>query len=153
MDEARLIEKLRRVEMLFAGATTQGEKVAAEHAKNRILERLRLHEKEDPAVEYRFSMADMWSRKLFLALVRRYGIRPYRYPGQRRTTVMAKVSKKFVEETLWPEFQELARALRVYLADVTDRVVRRVIHEDDSEAEIVQEPPRLSPCEVPQSGE
>jgi len=30
MDEARLIEKLSRVEALFAGATTPGERVAAE---------------------------------------------------------------------------------------------------------------------------
>ena len=146
MDEARLIEKLRRIEMLFAKAATEGEKVAAEHAKNRILERLRLHEKEDPPVEYRFAMSDMWSRKLFLALVRRYDIRPYRYPGQRHTTVMAKVSKKFVDETLWPEFQELSRTLRVYLTDVTNRIVRQVIHEDDSEAELVESPPLLPPC-------
>lgn len=72
MDEARLIDKLRSIEALFAGATTTGEKVAAERARGRILERLKLWEKEDPPVEYRFSMADMWSRKVFVALLRRY---------------------------------------------------------------------------------
>lgn len=71
MDEARLIEKLRLIEALFAGATTAGEKVAAERAKSRILERLKLWEKEDPPIEYQFSMADMWSRKVFVALLRR----------------------------------------------------------------------------------
>ncbi len=44
-------------------------------------------------------MGDMWSRKVFVALLRRYGIRPYRYKRQRYTTVMAKVSKKFVDRT------------------------------------------------------
>ena len=62
MDEAKLIEKLRLVEALFAGTTTEGEQVAADHARQRILERLRSMEAEDPPVEYRFSMEDMWSR-------------------------------------------------------------------------------------------
>lgn len=143
MDEARLSDKLRLIEALFSGATTEGEKVAAERARDRILERLKLWEKDDPPVEYRFSMADMWSRKVFLALLRRYGIRPYRYSGQRYTTVMAKVSKRFVDETLWPEFQEISETLRTYLSDVTDRVVRQVIHQDSSEAEVIERPTLL----------
>ena len=143
MDEARLIDKLRLIEALFSGATTEGEKVAAERARDRILERLKLWEKEDPPVEYRFSMADMWSRKVFVALLRRYGIRPYRYSGQRYTTVMAKVSKRFVDETLWPEFQEFSETLRSYLSDVTDRVVQQVIHQDSSEAEVIEKPKQL----------
>ena len=143
MDEARLIDKLRLIEALFSGATTEGEKVAAERARDRILERLKLWEKEDPPVEYRFSMADMWSRKVFFALLRRYGIRPYRYTGQRYTTVMARVSKRFVNETLWPEFQEISETLRSYLSDVTDRVVQQVIHQDSSEAEVIERPKQL----------
>ena len=143
MDEATLIDKLRLIEALFAGATTEGEKVAAERARSRILERLKLWEKEDPPVEYRFSMADMWSRKVFVALLRRYGIRPYRYSGQRYTTVMARVSKRFVDATLWPEFQEISETLRSYLSDVTDRVVHQVIHQDSSEAEVIEKPKQL----------
>ena len=140
LDEARLIEKLRLIEALFAGATTPGEKDAADRARQRILERLRSCERADPPVEYRFSMGDMWSRKVFVALLRRYGIKPYRYSGQRYTTVMAKVSKRFVNETLWPEFQEISETLQRYLSDVTERVVRQVIHQDSSEAVVVDEP-------------
>ena len=143
MDEARLIERLRLIETLFSGATTDGEKVAAERARNRIRERLALWEKAEPPVEYRFSMADMWSRKVFVALLRRYGIRPYRYSGQRYTTVMASVSKGFVDETLWPEFQEISDTLSRYLSDVTDRVVHQVIHQDSSEAEVIDRPTQL----------
>lgn len=143
MDEARLIDKLRLIEALFAGATNEGEKVAAERAKSRILERLKLWEKEDPPVEYRFSMGDMWSRKVFVALLRRYNIRPYRYSGQRYTTVMARVSKRFVDETLWPEYQKISETLRSYLSSVTDRVVQQVIHQDSSEAEVLDKPMQL----------
>jgi hypothetical protein len=143
MDEARLVDKLRLIEALFAGATTPGEKVAAERARGRILERLEQLEREAPPVEYRFTMADMWSRKVFVALLRRYGIQPFRYTGQRYTTVMARVTKRFVDETLWPEFQEISKNLQDFLSEVTDRVIREVIHQDSSEAEVVEAPRQL----------
>lgn len=44
MDETKLIEKLRLIEALFAGAATDGEKNTAKKAKQRILERLKLLE-------------------------------------------------------------------------------------------------------------
>jgi hypothetical protein len=96
----------------------------------------------------RFSMADMWSRKVFVALLRRYGIRPYRYSGQRYTTVMANVSQGFVTETLWPQFQEIFQTLQACLSEVTDRVVHQVIHQDDSDAEVVEKPKQLMPTEA-----
>jgi hypothetical protein len=143
MDEARLIEKLRAIEALFAGATTPGEKLAADRARQRIRERLEAWEQEAPPVEFRFTLADMWSRKVFVALLRRYGIRPYRYPRQRRTTVVATVSQRFVDETLWPEFRQISQSLQAYLAEVTERVVSQVLHADASEAEVVAEPKQL----------
>jgi len=149
LDEARLIEKLRAIEALHARPGSEGERAAAGNARQRILERLRELADADPPVEYRFSMADMWSRRVFLALLRRYEIRPYRYRGQRHTTVMAKVSKGFVDETLWPEFQALSSTLRSYLDEVTGRVVAEVIHADVSEATEVEEPKQLTFDEQP----
>lgn len=134
MDESRLIEKLQAIEALFAGATTAGERVAADEAKKRILERLRNNAHEDPPVEYRFKLADAWSRRVFIALLRRYGISPYRYARQRKTTVMAKVPRRFVDETLWPEFEQLSQVLREHLEATTDRIVAQVLHQDVSEA-------------------
>lgn len=98
------------------------------------------------------SLGDVWSRKVFLALLRRYGIKPYRYRRQKHTTVMARVSKRFVNETLWPEFQEIDRILRTYLADVTDRVVSRVLHGDVSEATVVEENHQLEPASTGHAG-
>ena len=144
VDEAKLIERLRLVEALHAGATTKGEKIAAERARERILERLKLWEQTDPPIEFQFSMADMWNRKVFVALLRRYNITPYRYPGQRYTTVMARISRRFVDETLWPEFLDISKSLRAYLSEVTDRVVAEVIHRDRSDAEVVEKPDRKS---------
>jgi len=138
-DEARLVEKLKRIEALFAGAVTQGERAAAANAMQRIRGRLRELHKTDPPTEFKLRLVDMWSRRLLVALLRRYGIRPYRYHRQKRTTVMAKVSKRFVEETLWPEFRELDDTLRTYLEEITDRVIREGVYADTSEAEIIKE--------------
>ena len=63
-DEPRLLEKLRAIEALFAGATTDGERAAAAEARSRIQLRLRSLEVSDPPVEYRFALGDGWSRKL-----------------------------------------------------------------------------------------
>jgi hypothetical protein len=144
MDEAKLREKLSRIEALFAGATTDGERVAAGEARRRIQQRLQSVERLDPPVEFRFTLADVWSRKLFLALLRRYDLKPYRYRGQRRTTVMVKAPKPFVSETLWPEYQQINAAMRTYLDEVTDRIIAEVIHGDSSEAAEVAEPPKLA---------
>lgn|GEM_PF-193792 len=137
MDEAKLLEKLRKLEALHAGGATEGERTAAKLGRDRILKRLKEIEKTDPPVEYRFTLNDMWSRRLFTALLRRYGIRPYRYSGQRYTTVMARVSKRFVDETLWPEYTEFANTLTDYLSQVTDRVISEVLEQQSSEVDVL----------------
>ncbi len=139
MNESKLIEKLKLIEALFAGATTEGEKDAAFNALQRIKDRLKEIQKTDLPVEYKFTMSDMWSRKLFVALLRRYGIKPFRYHRQRHTTVMAKVPKSFVDDTLWPEFRELDKTLRTYLDDITNKVISETIHSNNSEAEVVKQ--------------
>jgi hypothetical protein len=78
MDEAKLREKLSRIEALFAGATTEGERVAAAEARRRIQARLESAGRIDPAVEYRFTLGDAWARKVFVALLRRYDLKPFR---------------------------------------------------------------------------
>lgn len=137
IDEQQLIEKLQRIERLHSGATTVGERIAAANALERIRQRLEEARQSDPPVEYQFTMSDMWSRKLFVALLRRYGIRPYRYHRQRHTTVMARVPEQFVEETLWPEFEDLNKTLRSYLDEVTNRILSESVFADSSEAEVI----------------
>jgi tRNA nucleotidyltransferase (CCA-adding enzyme) len=132
--EAELRDKLRKIEALFAGAATAGERLAAEAARDRVRARLAERQRRDPMIEMQFSMPDQWSRALFLALSRRYGLQPYRYRRQRLTTVMIRVPRGFVDEVLWPEFAELNQALTSYLNEVTLRVIREAVHADASEA-------------------
>jgi hypothetical protein len=137
--ESQLREKLRKIEALFAGAGTAGERLAAEAALERVRARLAELGRRDPSIEMQFSMSDQWSRHLFLALCRRYGMRPYRYHRQRRNTVMVRAPKGFIDEVLWPEFTELDVALKAYLHDITLRVIREEVFADASEAQEVPE--------------
>jgi hypothetical protein len=137
--ESQLREKLRKIEALFSGAGTAGERLAAEAALERVRARLADIGRRDPAVETQFSMPDQWSRQLFTALCRRYGLKPYRYRRQRHTTVVIRAPKGFIDMVLWPEFTELNQALQTYLNEVTLRVIRDEIYSDASDAQEVAE--------------
>lgn len=137
--ESQLREKLRKIEALFAGAGTAGERLAAEAALERVRIRLAELGRRDPPVEMQFSMPDQWSRHLFLALCRRYGLKPFRYERQRRNTIMVRVPKGFADQVLWPEFVELDNALQAYLHQVTLRVIREEVFADVSEVQEVRE--------------
>ena len=136
MTEDELVVKLRKIEQLFARAGTDGERQAAGNASDRIRVRLQALDQQESAIEYRFSLADGWSRSLFIALLRRHHLRPYRYRGQRHTTVMVRVAKSFVEQTLWPEFQQCQAVLYDHLEVVTKRVIAQAIGGADGDVEI-----------------
>jgi len=148
-EERRLIDKLRKIEALFARATSDGERVAAENASGRIRQRLEQLERSERALEFRFSVPDAWSKSLFIALLRRYGIEPYRYAGQRRTTVMARVTRTFADEVLWPEYQQLNAMLREHLEAITKRVIAQAIHGNQAD---VEERPGQEPVKTADRG-
>ncbi len=125
--EQPLREKLRKITALFEGAATPGERQAAAAAIDRIRQ-----EREKP--EIKFSMADQWQRRLFSALCRRYGLEPYRYKGQRYTTLIIRAPRSFVDRTLWPEYLELQAALHSYLNHATERIIREEVYGDAGEA-------------------
>lgn len=134
MDEATLEDKLRKIEALHAGTTNTGEKEAARLAAERIRARLAEVRSREPDVEMSYRLPDPWTRKLFLALCRRYGLTPFRRYRQRSSTVQVVAPRSFHEDTLWPEFQALSEELRNHLSDITERVIRETIHGDISEA-------------------
>lgn len=145
MTEAELIALLGKIQALHARAGTEGERHAAAAARDRILGRLQAarSERPPPEVEHRLAVHDPWGRRLLLALLRRHGVRPYRYPRQHRTTIMVRATRRFIEDELWPEFQALDRELGVYLGAATDRIIAAAVHPDGSDAEEVPDAARL----------
>jgi len=133
-DEHQLRDKLRKIYALFEGATTAGERSAAAAAIERVKKALGATMKTEQPQEYQFTLPDRWQRRLFSALCRRYDLAPYRYKRQRYTTVMVRVPKSFVDQTLWPEYQQLREALNEYLNDATERIIREEVYRDTEEA-------------------
>jgi hypothetical protein len=138
-----LRDKLRKIEALFAGAATNGEKAAAGAAAERIRERLKRTAGRERPEEMRFSIPDVWSRRLFIALCRRYGLQPFRHRRMHRQSMVIDVPRSFVDQVLWPEFQELNAALIAYLSEITDQVIREEVHRETGEAQEVDEPALL----------
>ena len=145
MEESKLLERLRLIEALHAGATSTGEKVAAAEARKRIQARLASIAKEDPPIEFRFSLVDGWSAQAVRGAVPALRREAVSLPGPAAHDPDGPASpRRFVEDTLWPEFQELSGVLRAHLEEVTDRLISSAIHADVSEASEVNEPARLS---------
>jgi len=132
--EGTLLEKLRKIEALHAGTKIDGEREAARRAAERIRARLAELRGAEQDVELLYRLPDPWTRKLFLALCRRYGLKPYRESGRRYSTIQVRAPKTFHDRTLWPEFQALSKELRTHLDELTERVIREAIDEDVSEA-------------------
>src|ERR1019366_9598658 len=88
--EGTLLEKLRKIEALHAGTKIDGEREAARRAAERIRARLAELRGREEEVELLYRLPDPWTRKLFLALCRRYGLKPFREPGRRYSTVQVR---------------------------------------------------------------
>ncbi|MDE0826120.1 MAG: hypothetical protein OSA48_04850 [Akkermansiaceae bacterium] len=132
MTRDELLEKITKVEALFLRTDSLGEMTAAHAALERL--NTQLDKLAGEPQEYKFSMPDPWKRQLFLALVRRHQLAPYRLPRQRQTTVMVKVEKAFLDTILWPQYLELSKLLHSYLSEVTEDIITQGIHNDLSEA-------------------
>ena len=146
--ESQLRDKLRKIEASFAGAGTAGGRLAAEAALARVRVRLAELGQQDPPVESQFSMPDQWSRHLFLALCRRYGLQPYRLYRQRRNTVMVRAPRaSSIKCRGWSSPSSTA-PLQAYLHEVTLRIIRAEVHADASDAPEVSAalPPNRRAC-------
>ncbi len=131
--EAELRAKLLKIYALFEGALTPGERDAAAAAIGRVKKALAAEQQREKLVEMRFSLPDRWQRRLFSALCRRYGLEPFRYRGQRYSTMMLRVPKSFIDRVLWPEFLEIKEALDEYLNEATERIIREEVYQNAAE--------------------
>ena len=131
--EDALLARLAKLEALFERAGTLGERDAAGAAIDRIRSRLE-REKVRPDIEMKFTLPDTWSVRLFVAICRKHGVRPYRYPRQRRTTVMARGPHPMLEHTVWAEFCSLQSELELYFEATVDHLITTAMHSDGDDS-------------------
>jgi hypothetical protein len=142
-DLTALFDKLLKIQALRMGATTAGEREAAAAAAKRVEDRINeklgqsgANIRPEPETEWAFTVNDMWSKQLLIALLRQHGLTPYRRYRQRRTTVRVRATDRLINETVWPTYLEMSDILQEHLAQVTDRVIREVLHQNPTEDEV-----------------
>jgi hypothetical protein len=133
MTEQQLREQLRKISALYEGATTPENAAPRRRPSSGSRRPSRPSRRPSSPPNYQFTLPDLWQRRLFWALCRRYGLEPFRYKRQRYTTVMVRAPKTFVDRTLWPEYQQLREALNRYLNQATDRIIREEVYGDIDE--------------------
>jgi hypothetical protein len=123
-----IYEKLKKIERLIQQTSSEGERYAAEQAKNRIQERV-----NDEPIEYTVSSRSQWEKKLLLAVCNKYGFKTYRYHRQKYTTTMVRVSKPIMDTIIWPEFQRYSRLLSEMVTEITDNLIDKIYHGEQEE--------------------
>lgn len=130
-DEDLLLSRLEKLAALFARAGTPGERSAAGAAIERLTDRLG---KGEATTELQFSLDDAWGVKLFLAICRKHGIQPYRYPRQRRTTLVVNAPRRVIEEVIVPEYRALREELIGYFNDTLDQLISGSMESDGDDS-------------------
>jgi hypothetical protein len=51
--------------------------------------------------------------------------------------------RSFLDNVLWPEFQELDAALGAHLSEITDRIISEEVHGNVADADEVDEPLKI----------
>lgn len=121
--------KLEKLEALFARGATAGERAAAGAALDRLTARLNDGSREG-TTELQYSLPDVWAVRIFVALCRKHGVKPYRYSRQRRTTVMVRVQPELFERTVLTEFETLHRELVAYFQETVDHLIADAMRSD-----------------------
>ena len=92
----------------------------------------------------KFSLPDEWSVQLFIALCRRYGVRPFRYARQRRTTIMVRAPRRFFDTVVWRQYSDVHTDLWIHFQQTTERLIKDAICADTRDAETTGEPSLLN---------
>lgn len=127
-DERRLIERIEKILALYDSADTSGERAAAAAALGRIEAKMAANRAidEEPE-EYQFTITDYWNQRLFCALLAKHGLKPFRRPRQRRTTIMVRGKPSFIDGIITPEFEQLRATLAAHLDVVASRIIAQTL--------------------------
>ena len=112
--ECELREELRKIAALFEGAATAGECDAAAAGLGRIGAAMDAAAQLERPVEMNFRLPDRWGRRLFLALCRRYGLPPYRYPLRDIRRSLCEHPNRLSTRPCGPSTRDFASARRIF---------------------------------------
>ncbi len=123
-----IADKIRKIEALIVGAKSDGERQAAEFAKQRLQEKISAQ-----PIEYTVRLNSPWKKRLFVAICRKHALHAYRYMRQKHTTTMIRVSQPFMDSVLWPEFKKYERILDKLTDEILEDLISKIylVKEED----------------------
>ena len=127
-----LVDKIRKIEALIAGAKSDGERRAAEFAKQRLAEKIAAQ-----PLEYTFPAPNGWKKKLFVAVCKKYGLSTYRYKRQKYTTTMVRVGKSFMDQVLFPDFRRYADTFDQLASEIIGDLITQIHQVQDEEETVI----------------
>ncbi len=133
-----VLDKLSKIEALIQRASSEGERQAAQYAKERVLAKISERQASIP-IEYKVSNDSPWKKRLFVALCAKHGYKTYRYSRQKRTTAQVRVPKNIMEEVLWPEFLRYAKILEELVEEIMKDLTNKIHNVQEEEVEIAGE--------------
>ena len=135
-----IADKIRKIEALIVGAMSDGERQAAEFAKQRLQEKITAQ-----PLEYTVRLHSRWEKKLFVAICSKHGLRTYRFMRQKYTTAMVRVAKPFMDSVLWPEYNKYASILHKLIEEISSDLISKIhLVKEDDETIIAGELPAMS---------
>lgn len=135
-----IAEKIRKIEALIVGAKSDGERQAAEFAKQRLQEKITAQ-----PIEYTVRLHSFWEKKLFVAVCSKHGLRTYRYMRQKYTTAMVRVAKPFMDLVLWPEYSKYASILHKLTEEISTDLISKIhLVKEEDEFIVAGELPAMS---------
>ncbi len=135
-----IVDKIRKIEALIAGAKSDGERQAAEFAKQRLQEKITAQ-----PIEYTVRLHSRWEKKLFVAICSKHGLRTYRYMRQKYTTTMVRVAKPLMDLVLWPEYNKYVSILHKLTEEISTDLISKIhLVKEEDETIIAGELPVMS---------
>ena len=121
-----LLKKIAKIEALIEGTDNLSEKDAARAARERLKDRLTPDLTPAEIIEFKMLTPDTWHAELLKAICRRSGLRPFRNPRQKHTTVMVHAERHFFENTVWPEYEQYARHFEDLVEEITGQLIAKI---------------------------
>lgn len=125
------MKALREVERKYAPTAGAGTDAYAKQVAE-----WRTHEADREEVCSTHDATGAW---IVVMLCARYGIRPFRRPRQKPTTICLLAPAGFVSKVFWPQVQEMMRVFEAARAKMVDEVVSAWLGPAGSRALVVDE--------------
>ena len=116
MELRTYVEQLQSIERQYAPPNAAADPSA-------FVTELEAWRRQEPDREEVCSTGDATGAWLLLRLCARYGLKPFREPKQKPTTITVRAPQRFMTKVLWPQLQAMARVFAAAKADVANEIV------------------------------